>query len=301
MTRILVFGGNGLIGAHTVPLLVERGHEVVAFSRGARAADGVIGVEQGDIADKAAVTRAFAKWRPEAVLQLAATLQFHCEEDPAGAVATNLTGAANAFEAAAGHGTRRFIFASSIAAYGERRDLMREDDPPPAQVTLYGEMKRLGERLGAQFAKLAGMEYAALRYSGVFGPRDPSSGASGRGMSLARHLLIETAGGRDAELDFVDGSETVHLTYVADAAEATVRALTNAGIAHALYNIGGPAENHLSLKGFHAAVKRAAPMAGAAHFGPRPGAKGARMRDDLGYAPRHSVEDGVKMALGIGA
>lgn len=307
MTRILAFGANGLIGAHTVPLLVARGHEVVTFSRGPQAPDGVLGVERGDIADKAAVFAAFEKWRPEAVLQLAATLQFQCEEDPALAVATNLTGAANVYEAADRHGAKRFVFASSIAAYGERRDVMRENDPPAATITLYGEMKRLGERLGRRFAERAGMSFAALRYSGVFGPRAASGGSSGRGMSLARHLLMETATGADADLDFVDGTETVHLTYVADAAEATVRALTNPRLAHALYNIGGPADGYLSLRDFHAAVKRVVPGAGSARFGAKSGAKSAgpldtaRMRDDLGWEPRFGVEAGLRSALGLDA
>lgn len=184
---------------------------------------------------------------------------------------------------------------------------MREDDPPAATISLYGEMKRLGERLGRHFAERAGMSFAALRYSGVFGPRPASDGASGRGMSLARHLLMETAGGTDADLDFVDGSETVHLTYVTDAAEATVRALTNPSLAHTIYNIGGPADGHLSLKDFHAALKRVMPGAGDARFGAKPGAKSAgpldtaRMRDDLGWEPRFGVEAGLRAALGLDA
>jgi UDP-glucose 4-epimerase len=307
MTRILAFGANGLIGAHTLPLLVARGHEVVTFSRGPQAPADVLGIERGDIADKKAVVTAFEKWRPETVLQLAATLQFQCEEDPALAVATNLTGAANVFEAAAAYGVKRFVFASSIAAYGERRDIMREDDPPAAAITLYGEMKRLGERLGRRFAERAGMSFAALRYSGVFGPRAASGGSSGRGMSLARHLLMGTADGTDADLEFVDGTETVHLTYVADAAEATVRALTNSSLAYTIYNIGGPVDGHLSLRDFHAAVRRVVPSAGDARFGAKPGAKSAgpldiaRMRDDLGWEPRFGIEAGLRLALGLDA
>ncbi len=299
MTRVLVFGGSGLIGAATVRLLLDRGHEAVLFSRGAASVPGALGAERGDIADKAAVSGAFAKWRPDAVLQLAACLQVQCQQDPAGAVATNVTGATNVLDAAADHGVGRFIFASSIAAYGERHDLMREDDPPAPQISIYGEMKRLGERLGIQYAAKAAMSFAALRYSGVFG----TGGASAPGMSLARHMLMETAAGNDAELDFVNGEELAHLTYVADAAEASYLALTNAKLGYPIYNIGGPAENHISLKGFHAAVRHAQPGAGNARFGTQPGAKPAgpvditRMRDDLGWSPRYGVEAGIKAAL----
>lgn len=66
--------------------------------------------------------------------------------NPACAVASNVVGTFNVFEAAIRNGVRRAVFASSNAAYGERHDLMREDDPKPVNPSFYGETSTWRER-----------------------------------------------------------------------------------------------------------------------------------------------------------
>lgn len=112
----------------------------------------------------------------------------------------------------------RVVFGSSIAVYGDRADVMREDDPPSASVNLYGTTERLGEILGAQYSSLYGLQFVALRYSGVFGP----SRSHSRGMSLVRQMVKDGANGKDVHIEGASGDERIHLTHVTGAAKATV-------------------------------------------------------------------------------
>lgn len=296
--RILVFGGTGLIGTPVCARLREAGCEVILFTR-RRAVSGVsVGtILQGDITNAEDVSRAFEECRPETVLQLAACLQFDTENNPALGVATNVVGATNVLSAASSYGARRIIFGSSIAAYGERADMMYENDAPAASMSLYGLQKRLGEQLGIRFATLNYFEFAALRYSGVFGPGNVSA----RGMSLARHLLMKTVSGCDVQLDFVSGDEKTHLTFVDDAVDATLKALLCPKLEHSLYNVGGPEENYMTLREFHRLVHKVVPGAGQAIF--RGSARSAgpldlsRIANDIGYTPKYGVEAALRKCL----
>lgn len=295
--RILVFGGSGLIGTPTCRLLTARGFDVATFSRSGRTpADGVEALN-GDISVEDDVNQAVRSWRPDVILQLAATLQRDAEMFPQRGVATNVVGATNVYVAAAKHSVRRVIFGSSIAAYGERSDLMHEDDPVAPSISIYGIQKSLGEMLGNRFGAIHGFEFAALRYSGVFGPGE----VTGAGMSLARNLIIKTANGRNQTLDFVSGDEKAHLTFSKDAAEATVRALIHPRLSHAMYNIGGPPENYLSLKQLHAAVGKIIPTSGAVTFTGKARSAGpldtTRTRTNLGFSPMFDVDTALRKIL----
>lgn len=297
-----LLGGSGLIGSATAARLSALGMRVTIMTRKppARLPAGCEWRE-ADIVDADRLHGALHELRPEVVLHLAAFLQFACERDPAQAVRVNIDGTLNVLEACRRIGVRRLVFASSIAAYGERGDLMREDDPPAARTGLYGMTKRIGEMLGERYADLHGLEFVALRYAGVFGPGEVSS----PGMALVRQRIKECAAGRDVEIEGVSGEERSHLTHVADAAEATCRAALHPAPRYRVYNVGGPAQNHMRLRDFHAAVRALAPGAGNALWRGRGRDSGpvdlTRMRDDLGLAPAVTVEAGLRADLGLNA
>ncbi len=294
--RILVTGATGLIGRALLMQLAQAGHEIVALVRRPFEAPAGVTVEQADIRDSAMVSAAFGRHYPEVVIHLAALLQFACEEDPHLAVDINVNGTVNLLEACRRYGICRMVFGSSVAVYGRRDDLMHEDDPPSPGISVYGETKRLGEILGARYSALYGSEFIALRYSGIFGP----GAAASRGMALARHLIKSTAEKPHVEVPDVSGDETVHLTYLTDAVQATrLIALRDGPLPHTVYNIGGPDENLLSLRQFHDAVRRVVPSAGDVHYaGPAARSLGpldtSRLRADLGFRPAYSVDDGLR-------
>lgn len=296
--RVALIGGTGLIGTASAESLVAAGHGVTLISRhppehpltGADWAG-------GDICEASALRSALEKARPDAVLHLAAYLQFACEQNPAEAIRVNVDGTLNVLEACRTLGIGRVVFGGSIASYGERADLMREEDPPVSATGLYGMTKRLGEMLGARYSALHGLTFVSLRYGGVFGPVEVKSA----GMALVRQRIKETARGKDVVVEGANGSERVHLTHVTDAAGATVAALTHSKPAHQVYNVAGPAANYMSLEEMHAAVRRLVPGAGKALFSGRGRSSGpvdtSRLRTDLGFAPAVSVEAGLASDL----
>ncbi|MGE0873111.1 MAG: NAD-dependent epimerase/dehydratase family protein [Burkholderiales bacterium] len=295
-----VIGGSGLIGGATAARLIAAGSRVTILSRQRPAAFPPGGAwVQADITDAAGLAAALGAQTYDGVLHLAAYLQFACEKDPVQAVRVNVDGTLNVLEACRTLGIRRCVFASSIAAYGERHDLMHEDDPPAASIGLYGMTKRLGEMLGARYAALHGLEFVALRYAGVYGPGKVHS----PGMALVRQLIKDTAQGIDVTVEGASGDEGVHLTHVEDAAEATCRALLHPAPGHHVYNVGGPPQCHVPLREFHAAVKKLVPGAGKVTWQGRGRSSGpvdlTRLREDLGFTPSVSLEAGLAADLGL--
>ena len=296
----VILGGSGLIGSATAARLAALGHRVTVMSRKrpARLSAGAAWRE-ADVANATQLREALSADRAEAVVHLAALLQFACEQQPAEAVRVNVDGTLNVLETCRELGVRRLVFASSLAAYGERKDTMREDDPPAARIGLYGMSKRLGEMLGERYAALHGLEFVALRYGGVVGPEEVHS----PGMALVRQRIRESAKGKDVIVEGACGDEYVHLTHVADAAEATCRALLHARPAHRVYNVAGPEANYMTLKQFHAEVKKLVPTAGRVVWTGSGRSSGpldlARLRGDLGFEPTVSVAQSLAADLGL--
>jgi len=295
---ILIFGGTGLIGCETVLRLADMGETVVVSARRApdsgplADATGRFAFVPGDITDAGFVRDAVDRIRPRHVVHLAAMLIGACEKDPVGAVRVNVDGTVNILEASAAYGVGRVVFGSSIAVYGGGDGPFAEDSPPNAP-SVYGASKRLAEVFGARYARQRGLGFVALRYSGVIGPGAVMS----EGMALVRERIKSTMCGEPVTIDSVGGDERFHLTYVADAADATIRAMNHPAPRHSVYNVAGPDANFISLRDFHAAVRRVWPDAGDVTFtgGIRGGGRiaTARMREDLGFVPRFSVEDGL--------
>lgn len=298
--HVALLGGSGLIGGATATRLAALGARVTILTR-REPAQAVPGCawRAADVADAVALHAVLQDVRADAVIHLAALLQYACEQDPAEAVRVNVDGTLNVLEACRRLGVRRLVFGSSIAAYGERDDLMREDDAPSARMGLYGMTKRMGEMLGERYAVLHGLEFVALRYAGVFGPGEVHS----PGMALVRQRIKECARGGDVVVEGATGDEHSHLTHAVDAAEATCRATLHAAPKHRIYNVGGPPQNYISLRVLHAAVRALVPNAGAALWQGRGKSSGpvdlSRLRDDLGFVPAVSVEAGLRADLGL--
>ena len=224
--KILVTGGAGFIGSHIVDGLLAAGHCVAVLddlSSGSREnLPENVPLYEVDIVDGKAVAKAFAAERPDAVCHQAAQMSVsRSVRDPLFDAQVNCIGLINVLDAAAKHGCRRVVFASSGGVlYGDVTSPAAESTPANP-VSPYGITKWVGERYLRFFAEEYGLETLALRYSNVFGPRQNPHGEAGVVAIFCKKLLA----GEAATING-DGRYIRDYVYGPDVARANVIALT---------------------------------------------------------------------------
>jgi UDP-glucose 4-epimerase len=171
---LLVTGGAGYVGSHCVRALLDAGHRVVVFDNlrhGHRAAVAPEAeLEVGDLADKAAVDRVFARHRIDAILHFAGNIQVgESMRRPFLYLGDNVQCAVNLLEAAAEHGVRRFVLSSTCAIFGAPERVPIDEDVSIAPGSAYGESKYLIERILRWADEVHGIRYACLRYFNAAG------------------------------------------------------------------------------------------------------------------------------------
>jgi UDP-glucose 4-epimerase len=250
MERALITGGLGLVGSHIADRLVEHGtQEVIVLddlSRGRRAniaaaeASGNVRVVEGDIRDQALVDR----WMDgvDVVFHQAALRITRCAEEPRLAIDVLVNGTANVLDAAVRAGVRKVVAASSASIYGmAERFPTPEDHHPYANDTLYGAAKAFNEGLLRSYHAMYGLDYVALRYFNVYGPRMDIHGVYTE--VLVRWIERITAG--QPPLILGDGRQTMDFVHVADVARANLLAAT-VDVSDEALNIAGGTETSLT-------------------------------------------------------
>ncbi len=242
-SRVLVTGGAGFIGSHLVERLLGDGHAVRVldnFSTGSRANlpfaeryPAALEVIEGDIRDGATVAGAMAGvsvvFHQAAIRSVPRSI-----EDPLGANAHNVAGTLNVLQAARQAGVRRVVYASSSSVYGDRPDLPKREDQPPAPISPYAVSKTAGEQYAAVWSRLYGVQTVGLRYFNVFGPRqDP---ASEYAAVIPRFILWALRGER-LQIHG-DGDQSRDFTYVDNVVDANVLAGRVEGVGGEVFNVG---------------------------------------------------------------
>ena len=230
---ILVTGGAGFIGSHTVELLLACGYSVRVldnFSSGHL--DNLpqhehLEIIQGDIRDREQVNAAMQGVTH--CLHLAAQVSVsRSVEDPCDSATHNILGALNVMHAAAQAKVSKLVYASSAAVYGAPTQLPLTEASALAPLSPYGLEKWVDERYAALLASLHGLPSLGLRYFNVYGPRqDPRSPYAG---VVAR--FIDRMLAHQAPIVFGDGTQSRDFIYVGDVARANLTALfsTQCGI-----------------------------------------------------------------------
>ena len=223
--RILVTGGAGFIGVHTVHRLVAEGFTILVLDDLRHACGEPLppSVER-DAADlnTAAAGHAVTRFRPDAILHLAAQGGVsRSVRDPAGDALVNVLGTVALLKASADAGCRRFVFASSGGAiYGRAARRPTPERTSAKPLSPYGAAKLAAEGYLAMFARTFGLRTLALRYSNVYGPFQDGTGEAGVVAITCERLLS----GRAPEIRG-DGLQTRDFVFVADVADANLRAL----------------------------------------------------------------------------
>lgn len=224
---ILVTGGAGFIGSHVVDLLVEKNYKVIVIdnlSSGSRAnVNPKAEFYHLDIRDPG-LPGLIERLKPKAICHLAAQVSVRSSvDDPENDASINILGSLRLLEAAQKADVAKIIFSSTGGAiYGEQDYFPADEIHPQRPVSPYGVAKLAVEKYLDFYKTEYDLDYVALRYSNVYGPRQDPHGEAGVVAIFAQKLL-----GRQQAIINGDGTQTRDFVYVADVARANVLALEN--------------------------------------------------------------------------
>jgi UDP-glucose 4-epimerase len=303
-SRALVTGGAGTIGSHVVDQLVRGGAEEIVILdnlvRGRPAniawalANGPVTLVEGDIRDRALVTELTGG--KNLVFHLAAIRITQCAEDPRLANEVLVDGTFNVVEAAAAAGVGKVVASSSASVYGLAEEFpTTERHHPYNNDTFYGAAKAFNEGTLRSFHAMHGLDYVALRYFNVYGPRMDIHG-------LYTEVLIrwmERIENGQPPLILGDGAQTMDFVHVADIARSNLLA-AEADVTDDVFNIGCGVETSLAeLARTLAEVMHAKPdpeygPARAVNAVTRRLADVSKAERELGWRAEYGLRDGLE-------
>ena len=302
--EVLVTGGAGTIGSTLVDQLLDAGvaHVDVVDNlvRGRRAnldaalASGRVDLVDGDIRDRDLV-RDLTKGK-DLVFHQAAIRITQCAEEPRLALEVLVDGTFNVYEAAAAERVTKLVSASSASVYGLAEEFpTSERHHHHNNDTFYGAAKSFNEGMLRHFRASDGLDYVALRYFNVYGPRMDVHGVY---TEVLVRWMERIADGRPP-LIFGDGQQTMDFVFTRDIARANLLAAV-ADVNDGVYNIASGVET--SLLDLAEAMLRATDSDLSVEFGPAREVNGVTRRladvtaarEDLGFVTEVGIEDGLR-------
>jgi UDP-glucose 4-epimerase len=302
--RFLVTGGAGTIGSTIVDQLVAAGaREIVVldnFVRGrpenliSARESGVVTLVSGDVRDRDLVRSLMPGI--DVVFHQAAIRITQCATEPRLALEVLVDGTYEVVEAAADAGVRKVVAASSASVYGLAEEFpTTERQHPYDNDTLYGAAKTFNEGLLRSFHAMRGLDYVALRYFNVYGPRMDIYG-------LYTEVLIrwmERIESGKPPLILGDGRQTMDFVYTHDIARANLLAAAS-NVTDDVFNIGSNTET--SLVELAEALQRVMGSRLPLEFGPPRGINGvtrrladiSRAAEHLGWKPEITLDEGLR-------
>ncbi|EKE00954.1 MAG: hypothetical protein ACD_21C00250G0027 [uncultured bacterium] len=241
--KLVVVGGAGLIGSHTVDeLLKEDIKEIIIYDNFVR---GTIGnIENtlkdprvrvfeigGDICQPDILNEAFKG--ADGIFHFAALWLLQCHEFPRSAFKVNIEGTFNVLEACVTHGIKRLVYSSSASVYGDAVREPMDEDHPFNNTNFYGATKISGEAMARAYHHRYKLPLVGLRYMNVYGPRQDYRGAY---IAVIMKMLDNLDKGIAPKV-YGDGSQAYDFVYVGDCAKANVCAM-KADTVDQFYNVG---------------------------------------------------------------
>ncbi|EAX48937.1 UDP-glucose 4-epimerase [Thermosinus carboxydivorans Nor1] len=303
--KLLVTGGAGYIGSHTVHELVRAGHTVTVFdnlSKGHRAAvPAGVPLIVGDLRDQDLLTKTLREHQIEGVVHFAAdSLVGESMQQPAKYYHNNVVATLALLDAMREGGVGKIVFSSTAAVYGEPAEWPITEDMPTRPTNVYGRTKLVIEGMLADFAMAYGLRFVSLRYFNAAGALE--GGAIGEDHTPETHLvplILKTALGQRPAVEIYgtdyptpDGTCIRDYIHVTDLAVAHVLASEHlaAGGESKIYNLGSETgfsvreviERAKAITGVDFPVRQAPRRAG------DPAvlvASSARIRRELGWQP----------------
>jgi len=295
VAKVLISGGAGFIGSHIAEAYLASGFDVVVvdnLSTGKREnlPRGVTFYE-GDITSLSDMEEIFFREKPDYVNHHAAQINLRrSTEEPLFDARVNILGSISLLELSVKYRVKKFIFASTGGAiYGEVKTLPAREDMPALPLSPYGVAKRSVELYLNYYHKVQGLDFVALRYGNVYGPRqDPRGEAGVVAIFISRIIKGEPC------IIFGDGRKTRDYVYIEDIARANLLALSASGI----YNLGTGKET--SVLDLVEVLKKVSGEDFPVVFGEerkgeidRIALSSEKAREALGWTPSFSLEEGI--------
>jgi len=304
INRVLITGGAGLIGSHIADLLVrENNPEIIVFDsfvRGRREnlswamANGRVQIITGDIRDAKLLQDAMQGI--DLVFHQAAIRITQCAEEPRLALEVLADGSFNVLEAAVAAKVKKVVAASSASVYGLAEEFpTTEKHHPYNNRTLYGAAKVFNEGLLRSFHEMYGLDYVALRYFNVYGPRMDIYGAYTE--VLIRWMERIVSG--QPPLILGDGTQTMDFVYIEDIARANLLA-AKSGASDAVFNVASGVETSLNdlaaslLRVMGSNLKPEYGPARKVNAVPRRLAETGNAKQGIGFEAQVGIEEGLR-------
>lgn len=314
MTTLLT-GGNGWVPSFVLRRLARRGERVISYdlmepdqALRDHLGDAIEQVvfERGDVTDAARLREVAEKYQVDKLIHAAAiTPRLHREQaEPARIIDVNMMSTVHCLELAREPPRiTRVVYISSCAVWGSGHDTEVLDEDSPSHATgLYGILKHTCERICRRYAELFGIDVVSVRPANVYGPMERVTPGY-TGATELREMLRIAAAGQPILINSLEGPY-LDWTYVEDIAEGIERAWATPNLPHDVYSI--TCGRLYSIGDMLAAFKRHWPeleyrvvpedeatyIVSGAPPGPVP--SNARIKQDLGWAPSTSLDDGVR-------
>jgi len=300
--KVLVTGGAGFIGSHVADGLLAAGHQVVVVDnlhtgKKANIPAGAVFYE-ADLRDQPRLAELFAAEKPDAIAHQAALANVReSMSDPATYAQVNVVGTLHLLEVARAHGVKKIVFASTGGAtYGEGYSedgskLPFTEDSKAQPKDNYGANKLSCEYHLDLYWQNYGLDYVALRYPNVYGPRQDSKGEAGVIAIFAGAMLYNLPTKITG-----DGKQIRDFCFVGDIARANRLALESD--AHGIINVGTGVPTDINR--VHAVLSVATGYTQAPVYVPRPTGEvlatyleSAKAKNMLGWGAEISLEEGM--------
>ena len=296
---ILVTGGAGFIGSHTVDALIRRGYEVVVVDDLSTGKREYVNPEAKfyriSILDTE-LERVFEENEIESVIHMAAQISVeHSLKEPVKDAEINVLGSLNLLELCRKHNVEKIVFSSSVAVYGEPQYLPVDENHALLPISPYGVTKLAVEKYLYHYWQNYGIDYVSLRYANVYGPRQRSDSEGGVVAIFVTKVL------RNEEVTvYGDGNQTRDFVYVEDVAEANALALEKSA-RNKEFNVSTCRETSVNqLLSMIAGITNRGPKI--KHGEPRREIRRCcfgyeSISSQLGWKPKHALEQGLRKTV----
>ena len=306
--KLLVIGGAGLIGSHTVDALIKEDvREVVIYDNFVRGReenlrealkDPRVKIHEigGDICQSDILEAAMAD--VDGVFHFAALWLLQCHDYPRAAFDVNVRGTFNVLEACVKKGIKRLVYSSSASVYGDAVREPMDEDHPFNNKNFYGATKIAGEAMTRAFHHRYGLPVVGLRYMNVYGARQDYQGAY---IAVIMKMLDAIDNGQGPTI-MGDGSEAFDFIAVEDCARANLCAMTAERVDR-FYNVG--TGRRTSLKELAGMIVELTGCEKEINYAPRSQATlvrnrigdPARAREEIGFEARVDLPEGLRRVI----